>query len=110
MERKAADLDVPYVVLVVPLLVETRHLDVADRILVVDVPEAEQIRRVCLRDGLSQSEARTIIRAQADRTARLAAADDVIDNSRDVAFLLAQADQFHRMYSTLAQETRAGAK
>jgi dephospho-CoA kinase len=110
MERQAAERDAPYVLLVVPLLVETGRTDAADRVLVVDLPEAEQVRRVCLRDGLSQSEAKAIVQAQADRAARLAVADDVIDNSGNVAFLLAQADQFHRMYLTLAQETGVSAK
>lgn len=110
MEQQAAELKAPYVLLVVPLLVETGHIDLADRVLVVDLPEAEQVHRVRLRNGLSESEAKAIVQTQADRDARLAAADDVIDNSRDMAFLLAQVDQFHRMYLGLARGTRAGAE
>lgn len=110
MARKAADLKAPYVLLVVPLLLETGHLEVADRVLVVDLPEEEQIRRVCLRDRLSESEAKAILKAQASRAARLAVADDVIDNSRDVPFLLAQTDQFHRMYLQMAGEACSDAE
>lgn len=110
MERQAADLNASYGLLVIPLLVETGQLKLADRILVVDLPEAEQIRRVCRRDGLSEAEVRAILQAQAERAARLAVADDVIDNSRDLAFLLAQADQFHRMYLKLASASSTGAR
>ena len=110
MERQAADLNASYGLLVIPLLVETGQLKLADRILVVDLPEVEQIRRVCRRDGLSEAEVRSILQAQADRAARLAVADDVIDNSRDLAFLLAQADQFHRMYLKLASASGSRAR
>jgi dephospho-CoA kinase len=108
MEREVGTAAAPYVLLVVPLLVESGRLDLGDRILAVDLPEAEQIRRVCRRDGLAEAEAVAILNAQADRAARLAVADDVIDNSRDLASLLAQADQFHRMYRTMAHARRDG--
>lgn len=70
-----------YVVLVVPLLLESgSYHDRVDRIAVVDCPEDLQVKRVMARSGLSAAEVRAIIGAQASRQARLAAADDVIHN------------------------------
>lgn len=71
----------PYALLVIPLLLETGQDRLADRILVVDLPESDQISRVAERSGLERAEIERIIAAQVSRARRLAAADDVIDNS-----------------------------
>ncbi len=82
-ERRIAAAPGPYVVHVVPLLIESPdYRRRVDRVLVVDLPEAMQIARVRERSGLGEDEVRAIIRTQAQRQARLAAADDVIDNAR----------------------------
>ena len=79
--RAAVDAaDGPYVILVVPLLVETGLFDDADRVLVVDVPESIQVERLMARDGVTAEQARDALAAQASRTRRLAVADDVIEN------------------------------
>ena len=77
----------PYQVLVIPLLVEGGRRGHIDRVLVVDVPEATQIERLVRRDGVSRDQAEAALRAQASRDARLAFADDVIENTGDVAAL-----------------------
>src|SRR4051812_36057007 len=72
----------PYVVHVVPLPVESPDYRTrVQRVLVVDCTEGVQVRRVVQRSGLAEDEVRRIIAAQAPRATRLAAADDVIDNS-----------------------------
>ncbi|MFM4964461.1 dephospho-CoA kinase [Aeromonas bivalvium] len=80
MQRQCAAARSPYCLLVVPLLVENRLTAMADRILVVDVDEETQITRTCRRDGVSRAQAKAIVAAQASRMARLAAADDIIEN------------------------------
>ncbi|HHQ4675670.1 TPA: dephospho-CoA kinase [Aeromonas veronii] len=80
MLRQCAAASSPYCLLVVPLLVENKLTGLANRVLVVDVDEATQIERTCRRDGVSAEHARAIIAAQASRSERLAAADDVIEN------------------------------
>lgn len=80
MQRQCAAARSPYCLLVVPLLVENRLTALANRVLVIDVDEATQIERTCRRDGVSVEQARAIITAQASRSERLAAADDVIEN------------------------------
>ncbi|MEY3201734.1 MAG: hypothetical protein RIR70_1284 [Pseudomonadota bacterium] len=94
----------PYVVLMVPLLLETgSYDDVIDRIAVVDCPEALQIERVCARSGLTEARARSIMAAQLSRAERTARADDLIDNSRDLAYLHQSVAALHQKYLELAQ-------
>jgi dephospho-CoA kinase len=98
----------PYVVLVVPLLVESgvdrrRY----QRVLVVDAPESEQIARVASRSGLEPSEVRAIMAAQASRAERLSQADDIVDNSGPVGSLDAQVDRLHAFYLARAAESGA---
>ncbi|QWL64377.1 dephospho-CoA kinase [Aeromonas jandaei] len=81
MQRQCAAARPPYCLLVVPLLVENKLTGLANRVLVVDVDEATQIERTCRRDGVTTEQAKAIIAAQASRSERLAAADDVIENS-----------------------------
>lgn len=92
-----------YVVLMVPLLIESGdYRQRCQRILVVDCPEAQQVARVMARSGLSAEAVRAIMANQVPRPARLAAADDVIDNSGDLAHLRRQATQLHARYLQLA--------
>jgi len=69
-----------YCLLVAPLLIENNLLSLVERVLVIDVTEAEQIKRTALRDPSSRDEIRRIISSQIPRTERLQHADDVIDN------------------------------
>jgi dephospho-CoA kinase len=72
----------PYGILVVPLLLERGGVaGLVDRVLVVDAPEDEQVRRVVLRSRLDPAQVRAIMATQLTRAARLARADDVLDNS-----------------------------
>ena len=95
----------PYVVHVVPLLIESPdYRSRVQRVLVVDCTEAVQVERVKQRSGLGEDEVRRIIAAQAPRAARLAAADDVIDNSGPLAALEPQVRALHLRYLSLARE------
>jgi dephospho-CoA kinase len=95
--------DAPYVMLVIPLLVESgAYRERVDRIAVVDCPEETQIARVMARNGLSRQEVERIMHAQATRTQRLAAADDVIDNGGELAALTPQVLRLHHEYLELA--------
>lgn len=93
-----------YVVLVVPLLVETgSYRGRVHRILVVDCAEATQVARTMARSGLSEAEVRSIMAVQAGREARLAAADDLIDNDGGLDALRAQVEALHRRYLDAAR-------
>jgi len=102
MVRRLADLDAPYAILVIPLLLETGQKELGDRTLVVDLPESLQIERVKQRDHLEDTRIKTILAAQCDRSARLSAADDVIDNQGGAQKLHEQVEKLHRRYVALA--------
>jgi len=93
----------PYVIHVVPLLIESPdYRRRVDRVLVVDCPEETQVERVRARSGLSADEVRAIMRSQASRAERLAAADDVIDNSGPRDALRKQVAALHQKYLQFA--------
>jgi dephospho-CoA kinase len=102
VEAALATLTAPYVLIVIPLLVETGgYRDVLDRVLVVDCPEDVQIERVMARNGLTRDEVAAILAAQAGRAERLAAADDVIVNTASSEALRAEVGALHRRYQAL---------
>ena len=101
---KLAEIDAPYALVAVPLLVETSFRDLVDRILVVDCPESAQLERLMRRDALPRDEALAMLRAQADRATRLTAAHDVIDNSGATDATRRQVEQLHRRYLELAAQ------
>lgn len=95
-------LEAAYVIVVVPLLLETAFAELVERILVVDCPEAQQLVRLRRRDDVGEDEAQAMLAAQADRQARLARADDVIDNSGSLDSTRSQAETLHERYLAMA--------
>ncbi|MGL6214598.1 dephospho-CoA kinase [Billgrantia desiderata] len=100
LERLQAE-GAPYVLLVSPLLFESGQSELADRCLVIDVPESLQIARTAARDDVDDAQARAIVAAQMPRSERLARADDVIDNTGSEADLTAQVAELDRRYRLL---------
>ena len=99
----------PYVVAVVPLLLETgAYRELTDRVLVVDCAEDQQVRRAVQRSGLAESDVRAIMAAQLTRADRLASANDVLSNDRSLAHLRRQVVQLHAQYLELAGRKRDG--
>jgi dephospho-CoA kinase len=82
MQQRLAALpdQTPYVLLVIPLLLEAGWQDRFDRVLLVDCPETLQVERLVARDGIDADAAWRMVRSQASREARRQAADDVIEN------------------------------
>jgi len=102
-ERRIAAAAGPYVVYVVPLLVESGDpRRGVNRVVVVDAPAEAQLARVRMRSALGADEVSAIIAAQAGRAERLAAADDVIDNSGTPDALRKQVAALHRKYLQFA--------
>ena len=87
-----------YVIVAIPLLVETRGADRFDRVLVVDCEPELQIARLQARDGMTREQAQRMLAAQVTREQRLAVADDVILNNGDIANLRDQVEKLHRRY------------
>jgi len=109
LARQSAQASGPYQIHVIPLLVEGGRAAQYDRVLVVDCPEAEQVRRVMARDGSSRVQAERILASQASRAQRLAVADDVIDNTGSLDELRAHVARLHEKYLRLAA-ARAGTR
>ncbi|HEX6004558.1 MAG TPA: dephospho-CoA kinase [Burkholderiales bacterium] len=100
----------PYVILVVPLLLETgAYREIVERVLVVDCEEQQQMARTRARSGLSDGEVEAIMAAQLPRAARLAAADDVLRNDADFTTLQRDCEALHRRYLALASGAQSGA-
>ena len=107
LEDAIGDFRGPYGLLVVPLLLERGGLRKrVSRVLVVDCPEQEQIRRVQLRSGLPADEVRRIMATQLPRGERLAEADDVLDNSGPRSAIEPQVARLDRHYRSLAAKAR----
>ena len=92
----------PYGLLVVPLLYERGDLSAVDRVLVVDCPEDEQVRRVAARSGLNAADVRAIMATQLPRADRLARTDDILDNAGRPSAIPAQVAELDRRYRALA--------
>lgn len=106
LAARAARAGGPYQVHVIPLLVEGSRADDYDRVLLVDCPEEDQIKRLVARDDTTVDQARAILAAQATREQRLAAADDVIVNTGTIEDLKRFVDTLHRNYLLLAERLK----
>lgn len=93
----------PYTLLVSPLLLESGQHRMAQRILLIDVPEELQLSRTASRDQVAQTQVKAIIAAQMSRADRRQRADDIVVNDADLASLHRQLDALHETYLKMAQ-------
>ena len=97
----------PYVILVVPLLLETgAYREMLDRILVIDCDESQQIARAMARSGLAEDEVRRIMSAQLPRAERVRQAQDVLSNDGDIETLRSKVEALHQQYLAAARAAR----
>ena len=92
-----------YLIVSVPLLVETGMNEMMDRTLVVDCSEETQIERLMHRDKITLGEAKSILKNQTNRSTRLKAADDLIVNEKNVTLneLEKEVLELNKRYSKL---------
>ncbi len=109
-QRQIAASTSPYCLWVVPLLVENQLQKKADRVLVIDVSPETQIQRTMARDRVSREHAEQILSAQATREARLAVADDVIDNNGAPDAIASDVARLHAQYLKFAAQAVAQEK
>lgn len=102
VRRQTAALSAPWVLIVIPLLLESGQGDLVQRVLVVDAPVELQRARTTQRDQISEEEVDRILAAQLSREQRLAAADDVIVNDGSLADLQQQVEKHYHFYNRLA--------
>jgi len=97
----------PYVILVVPLLLETgAYRELIDRVLVIDCDESQQIERTMVRSRLTEDAVRRIMATQLPRARRLEQANEVLSNDTDINSLRAQVEVLHQQYLTAASQKR----
>jgi dephospho-CoA kinase len=95
--KELASTGVPYLVFVVPLLIESGSwVGQIDYLVVVDCPEETQIQRVMQRSNISRIEVEGILNAQASRQERLRLANAVIENQGSLAELKLAVEQLHQ--------------
>jgi dephospho-CoA kinase len=80
----------------IPLLFESGDPEAFDAVVLVDAAETVRQRRLVEHRGLSESEAREMIRAQLPASAKRARSDFVIDNDGDLASLERAASEVWR--------------
>lgn len=95
--------DLPYVLLVSPLLLETDQHTLVHKAIVVDVPEETQIERTITRDSNDREQVERIIAAQMPRKHRLERADFVIHNDRPLEQVQAEVDTLHEQLLDLTR-------
>ena len=90
-----------YLIVSVPLLVETGVHQIMDKTLLVDCSEDTQIERLMNRDKISLNEARAILKNQASRLDRKKIADDLIVNEKNVTLIELEDKvlELHKYYS-----------
>ena len=97
----------PYTILSSPLLLESSsQRELAELVVVVDVPEDIQLARTMARDGNDEAQVRRIMAAQLPRDERLALADIVVDNSSSLASLDDVVGELHKEFLQRAEQQR----
>jgi len=103
IEHQINQLNSPYIIVSIPLLLETGMQSLVDHILVVDCPVEMQINRVKLRNKMNEAQIMLIINSQINRAERLAQADSIIDNTQDLSYLNQQVNNLHIQFLKQAQ-------
>lgn len=103
--QRLKTINAPYVIVVIPLLIEAHTYHFIDRILIVDASMENQIQRVIKRDNVSFEDVIAILELQARRETRLAKADDLIINNDSLENLEPQVERLHQTYSQMAKNS-----
>ena len=103
MQQQINDSKSPYVLLVIPLLVETGYTDLVDRVLVVTADREKRVAWVKRRNGLSDTQIESIMAAQASDEERERIADDVIENNGSLDSLFKQVEDLDSKYRSNSQ-------
>ncbi len=103
MKQKVVQLEAPYCILTIPLLIESGLFKWIDRVLVIDIDVDRQLQRIKQRNqALTDELIHTIIKTQLTREERLVHADDIVDNTGDTHQLEQQLTMLHQRYLRLA--------
>ncbi|MFP3013749.1 MAG: dephospho-CoA kinase [Arsenophonus sp. NC-QC1-MAG3] len=104
-QRQLTLINYPYVVWVIPLLIENNLEHLANRVLIIDATPEEQIARIIKRDRINQQEAKNILSNQVSQRKRLQKANDIINNYDNNLTLNKTIAKLHQKYLQLAMNT-----
>ena len=102
--QQLQDATSPYVILVSPLLFESKQNELTSRNLLIDASVDLQIQRASQRDGQSLAQIENIIAAQMSREQKQALADDVVMNDAELEDLYQQLRPLHLKYLALSEQ------
>ena len=102
IQKQINALNTPYCIICIPLLFETDMTNLVDRILVVDCPVEEQIKRLLKRDNMTIERIQSIIDSQVSRAFRKSMANDLLDNTLSNESLAQQIKKLHNEYNLLS--------
>ncbi|XBC43489.1 MAG: dephospho-CoA kinase [Buchnera aphidicola (Meitanaphis flavogallis)] len=102
MKKEIKKVTSPWCLWVVPLLIEMKLYKYTNRILLVDVPIRQQLKRTIKRDKINKVQAKLIISSQSTRQERLLIADDIIYNINTIQSLKIYVKQLNKYYFKLA--------
>lgn len=105
LQLQSDKLDSIYCILAIPLLIENKLQHSVDRILVIDLDDDQQLKRLCRRDNISIANAQQIINSQCTRQQRLAAADDIVINNQSLSHLEKVIENLDKKYRLLASSS-----
>lgn len=103
MEHAISEHPLPYVIAVVPLLLEVEFYGFINRILVIDTSSDLQIKRIISRDHVSEHDVIAILKSQATSEQRKVKAHDIIINDGTLDDLQKQVLNLHQKYLEMAQ-------
>ena len=103
INNNISDSTAPYLIIAVPLMIETGMNKLMDRVLLIDCSIETQIRRLIKRDNCTKQQAQSIIENQANLKSKRAICYDVIVNEEGTSFdqLKTEVIQLNDFYSTL---------
>lgn len=104
MKSRLANTSSLYCILESPLLLESEQHELADRVLLVDASEENQLARTLRRDQSDSDTIKAIMASQISREDRRKRADDILENDFDIADLQSKVDTLHQHYSKLAKD------
>ena len=103
INKNISDSTAPYLIIAVPLMIETGMNQLMDRVLLIDCSIETQIKRLIERDKCTKQQAESIIANQASLESKRAICDDVILNEEGTSFdqLKTEVFRLHSSYSDL---------
>lgn len=102
-QQQIAQINYPYVIWAVPLLIENNLQQYANRVLIIDTPPDLQLARLLKRDNISENLAKSMLSSQISNAQRVSFADDVIVNGGHTSALTSQVEHLHTKYLKLSQ-------